>query len=302
MKEEMVWRLMIRKRVMLMVKRMRRTLIHTVMSAESVVESVVSEQETERLDGDVEEGVNQSGEVEENEGGDGMEIDDSKESDVDGEENEKVYSVDDIYKTQIIRVTRPTVNLYHLNQYTFGKKGRNMEKETSVKERLKRMKLKYAQQGMRRTVAGVLVVHEHGHPHVLLLQIGNSFFKLPGGNLKPGEDEISGLKRKLDSKLAPSEDSFTEKPDWIIGDLISTWWRPNFETLVYPYTPPHITEPKECKKIFLVRLPEKCVFHVPKNMQLLAVPLFELYDNSQTYGHLISSLPQSLSRYDFIYS
>ena len=31
-------------------------------------------------------------------------------------------------------------------------------------------------------------VQQHKHPHVLLLQIGNSFFKLPGGRLKPGED------------------------------------------------------------------------------------------------------------------
>ena len=27
-------------------------------------------------------------------------------------------------------------------------------------------------------VEGLLVVHEHGHPHVLLLQVANAFFKL----------------------------------------------------------------------------------------------------------------------------
>lgn len=33
--------------------------------------------------------------------------------------------------------------------------------------------------GMRRTVDGVILVHDHGHPHVLLLQLGNgAFFKL----------------------------------------------------------------------------------------------------------------------------
>ena len=31
---------------------------------------------------------------------------------------------------------------------------------------------------MRRTVEGVLVVHDHGHPHILMLQIANAFFKL----------------------------------------------------------------------------------------------------------------------------
>ena len=35
--------------------------------------------------------------------------------------------------------------------------------------------------GMRRTVDGVILVHDHGHPHVLLLQLGNgAFFKLCG--------------------------------------------------------------------------------------------------------------------------
>jgi len=175
-----------------------------------------------------------------------------------------------------------------------------MEKDTSVKARLKRMRKKFDEEGRRRSVEGVLLVHEHGHPHVLLLQIGNTFFKLPGGKVKPGESDIDGLKRKLDSKLAPPGESYTEKPDWIIEDIVSVWWRPNFETLMYPYVPPHITQPKECKRIYLVRLPQKCVFAVPRNLQLLAVPLFELYDNSQRYGPIISTLPQALSRFEFV--
>ena len=46
---------------------------------------------------------------------------------------------------------------------------------------------------MRRSVDGVLLVHEHGLPHVLLLQLGTTFFKLPGGELNPGEDEVSSI-------------------------------------------------------------------------------------------------------------
>lgn len=41
---------------------------------------------------------------------------------------------------------------------------------------------------MRRSVEGVLLVHDHGHPHVLMLQLAPSYFKLPGGRLRPGED------------------------------------------------------------------------------------------------------------------
>lgn len=38
---------------------------------------------------------------------------------------------------------------------------------------------------------------------------------------------------------------------------------------------------------------------MPKNMKLLAVPLFELYDNTQRYGPQLSAIPHLLSRYNF---
>jgi len=38
---------------------------------------------------------------------------------------------------------------------------------------------------------------------------------------------------------------------------------------------------------------------VPKNMKLLAVPLFELYDNTGRYGPQLSAIPHLLSRYNF---
>lgn len=37
-------------------------------------------------------------------------------------------------------------------------------------------------------------------------------------------------------------------------------------------------------------------------LQLMAVPLFELYENVQRYGPVISSLPQMLSRFHFAMS
>lgn len=127
---------------------------------------------------------------------------------------------------------------------------------------------------------------------------------------------------------------------------MGVWWRPNFETLMYPYVPPHITKPKvfilsiralrffkfnafcfdsqECKKLFVVHLREKEFFAVPKNLKLLAVPLYELYDNVQVrifplnfmnaishkefncmspngfqrYGSVISAIPLQLARYN----
>lgn len=54
--------------------------------------------------------------------------------------------------------------------------------------------------------------------------------KRPGDYLKPGEDEVNGLKARLNERLAPSNEP-TEN-DWEIGDCLAQWWRPNFETFM----------------------------------------------------------------------
>eukprot|EP00090_Calanus_glacialis_P028080 TRINITY_DN448_c0_g1_i1.p1 TRINITY_DN448_c0_g1~~TRINITY_DN448_c0_g1_i1.p1 ORF type:complete len:222 (-),score=69.30 TRINITY_DN448_c0_g1_i1:406-1071(-) len=191
-----------------------------------------------------------------------------------------------------------TVNLYPLTNYTFGTKDPLFEKDPSVPARFQRMRDEYDSLGMRRSVDGVLLVHEHGLPHVLLLQLGTTFFKLPGGELNPGEDEVEGLRRLMTETLGRPDGTAT---DWTIEDTIGNWWRPNFEPAQYPYIPPHITKPKEHRKLFLVQLNEKAYFAVPRNYKLVAAPLFELYDNAQGYGPIISSLPQALGRFNFIY-
>jgi cleavage and polyadenylation specificity factor subunit 5 len=47
-----------------------------------------------------------------------------------------------------------------------------------VPARFARMREDFEKIGMRKSVEGVLIVHEHGLPHVLLLQLGTTFFKL----------------------------------------------------------------------------------------------------------------------------
>jgi cleavage and polyadenylation specificity factor subunit 5 len=39
------------------------------------------------------------------------------------------------------------------------------------------------------------------------------------------------------------------------------------------------------------------MFAVPSNLQLVAVPLFELFANSHEYGSIISSVPSVISRF-----
>ncbi len=236
------------------------------------------------------------------------------------------------------------INLYPLSNYTFGTKEPQYEKDRTVESRFLRLKEDYEKSGLRRSIDGVILVHEHNLPHVLLLQLGQyyyydgsndviiiisgpspsgtTFFKLPSGEILPGENDTETVQRVVNNILGKED---TPLSTWIAEDVIGNWWRPNFDSAQYPYIPSHCTHPKvsnqpaghivmttpiiinlfiysqEHKKLFLVQLPEKTMFHVPKNYKLVAAPLFELYDNSAGYGPIIASIPQTLSRFNFIY-
>ena len=62
--------------------------------------------------------------------------------------------------------------------FPYSTKEAQPEEDPSVSARLQRLQNNYEDFGMRRTVEGILVVHDHGHPHILMLQIANAFFKL----------------------------------------------------------------------------------------------------------------------------
>ncbi|KAG7545679.1 NUDIX hydrolase-like domain superfamily [Arabidopsis suecica] len=189
------------------------------------------------------------------------------------------------------------VDLYPLSSYYFSSRDALRVKDEIISDRVIRLKSNYAAHGLRTCVEAVLLVELFKHPHVLLLQYRNSIFKLPGGRLRPRESDIEGLKRKLASKLSVNENAVV--PGLEVGECIGMWWRPNFETLMFPFLPPNVKHPKECTKLFLVRLLVHQQFVVPKNFKLLAVPLCQLHENEKTYGPIISQIPKLLSKFSF---
>ncbi|KAG8367194.1 hypothetical protein BUALT_Bualt16G0047300 [Buddleja alternifolia] len=187
-----------------------------------------------------------------------------------------------------------SLDIYPLNCYYFGSVEAVSPRDETVADRVMRMRANYDAFGMRNCVAGVIVVELFKHPHLLLLQIRNSIYKLPGGRLRPGESDIEGLKRKLASKLSAGENG--RGPEWEIGECLGKWWRPNFESLLYPYFPQNVERPKECVKVFLLKLPPSRRFIVPRNSRLLAVPLCQLHEKDEIYGPVISGVPQLLRK------
>jgi len=196
-----------------------------------------------------------------------------------------------------------TIELHPLlPNYAVSHKEPHYEVDASVPNRWLRLRNEYGREGMRRSIDGVLLVHEHNHPYVLLLRLGQTFLKLPGGELRSGEGELAGLRRLLSECLLPN--NAADSVPWEVAATLGQWWRPNFDSPQYPYCPVHISKPKEMKKVVLIHLPQTLTFSVPKNYLLVAVPLFELYGAAQLkkYGPIISSLPSVLSRFEFNYN
>ncbi|KAG8341317.1 hypothetical protein TRVL_07856 [Trypanosoma vivax] len=215
-------------------------------------------------------------------------------------------------------------------------------------EKLMSLKARCREQQCVHSVEGVLLVHAHNHPHILLLRHNpkassrsrvqpatnvNStmVFRLPGGRCRSGELEESCLLRKLgrdlfnESKHAGraqaaeeersetvvdvagsrgSAGTSTSASSFRVGEVLARWYRPHFDPLMYPYIPPHISENdvREVRTIFLVHLPPHMLLTTTETEEeLVAVPLFDLYDNTAKYGSLIASIPTLLSRVNINY-
>ena len=50
----------------------------------------------------------------------------------------------------------------------------------------------------------------------------------PGNQLRPGEDEVEGMKSRLNHQLGPPP-GMGENPQWEVGELAAVWWRPKAE-------------------------------------------------------------------------
>ncbi|KAI5476823.1 cleavage and polyadenylation specific factor 5 [Pseudohyphozyma bogoriensis] len=197
------------------------------------------------------------------------------------------------------------LTVYPLSNYAFAVKAAQPEEDATVNARLARLQHDYGNLGMRRTDFSSFTSTVTVSPAFLWLILRVHAHE-PGDYLKPDEGDIKGLEARLERRLGQAESKGVEKSEqkaggWVVKDLIAQWWRPNYEGFMYPYIPAHVANPKEVKSIYLCQLPERSVLAVPQNMKLVAVPLFELYDNAVRYGPLLSAVPHLLSKYEFIY-
>ena len=119
--------------------------------------------------------------------------------------------------------TTSTLRVYPVSAYSFGSREAAADAPAGAKDRsaaahVGRLRAQFPSRGTRRTAEAVLVVHQHRHPHVLLLQhnaAGSAAFVLPGGKMRPGEDDAAGLVRKVrgrgERRAHPTPDAAPER-------------------------------------------------------------------------------------------
>lgn len=161
--------------------------------------------------------------------------------------------------------THNTIEAFPLRNYLFIEREGQPEEDNSVTNRLKRLEDQYTESGTRRSVEAIMVVtvstsigpsrallnlptQVHGFPHVLVLQVANAFYKLPGGYLDPSESDAEGLITRLNEQLGVPVTTFKGKGeddlphtvwlapeegrDWEVRDCLSVWYRPHFDTFI----------------------------------------------------------------------
>ena len=192
--------------------------------------------------------------------------------------------------------------IHPLSHYTFGKGGQSSSRERTKREKFIGRKALFEREGVRQSVAAVLLTHHSKVPTVLLLrkrdsESGRDTFMLPESRLRPGEDVLSGIVRCLNKRLCGSMD---ETPSWQCAGLVGKWIRPQFDDFMAPYELPHVSNPKQVLSLYMVQMPTEMAFRINQSAVVVAVPLTQLYNDSRKYGNVIASLPLQLSRFQMI--
>lgn len=73
----------------------------------------------------------------------------------------------------LLPVVRTTLEIYPIDNYTFGTKATAPLAKSPLKFDPFTCERDYQIHGMLQSVAAVLIVHDHGHPHLLLLQLAD---------------------------------------------------------------------------------------------------------------------------------
>jgi cleavage and polyadenylation specificity factor subunit 5 len=188
--------------------------------------------------------------------------------------------------------------LSDLDQYRCGTGDDEDKPDRQPKsDRMVRLREAFENHGSVRSVRAVILVLIHRHPHMFLLEKSDDSgrFVIPGGKLRPGEDDETGLQRLLGVKMQLIEGDYE-----VVDQLLATWYRPQFTDQLFPYLPVHVSSPKEIEHWYLVLLPEKGNLRINSKYKRLSVASFYDLQEGKKYGKQLSLVPLLVSRFNIV--
>ena len=194
-----------------------------------------------------------------------------------------------------------TIHVHPVSSYSFGVKPARPEKDASVAAAMLRHRRAYEREGARRIVEAILLVNQHNHPHVLLLQSGGGGgpirdVQAPRREAQARRGRGGGGSREAAQQALPRVGAHAE------GGSAWSASRGGTDPGSSPTTTPTSLRtspgPRRPGAVFACQLPDTAMFAVPRNLKLLAVPLFELYANENRYGAIVASVPHHVSRFN----
>ena len=102
---------------------------------------------------------------------------------------------------------------------------------------------------------------------------------------KSGWNRLALLLLQLDGSVRLQSDKTSDTNQIRLPAHSLWWWKMKFFKLNCQFWKCEVSK----WPVYLPRLPERAMFAVPRNYKLVAVPLSELYDNSNGYGPVIST-------------
>ena len=195
-----------------------------------------------------------------------------------------------------------TAKIYSIENYKIEKRRGTPKKEPkSFAEKMTKLQeINETTQLPKKSVYGVILVHNNEFPHVLIhhkqsLTNFRETIPLIGGKIENGEEPIEGLRQKISKQLG-----LKEKLNYEIGELLGTFYRVNYTNRVYPYLPGHVDGAKEVVLVYMIHISEKCEFSIGEHDTLNSIALFNLHNNTQHYHDVMCAIPVLVSRYCLI--
>ena len=187
--------------------------------------------------------------------------------------------------TIYLRKKKIFFRIYNISKYSFkSKKNKSFESDKNL--RILYPKIPVKSTSPLKYISMVFLVHYHNTPHVLVVK--NKFQKnifLPGGrSTHPKTNFMQSYKFLYDKTRKKSKNFFYN------ANIEKWFFMKNENRIKYSFLPPHFLKKKLELDVNMLQLNECNEIKIKYEWDILAVPFFEINENTLKYNLVISKL------------